>query len=82
MSSVLFFALLLFELELPLFFSFSLLAGELLAFSLVFFILLLQSLLRFGAYTRIFQLLSSVSLTAFRIISLLLDLGFYGRAEP
>ena len=81
MPSVLFFTLLLFELKLPLFFRFSLLAGRSFALSLIFFILLLQSLLRFGAYTRIFKLPSHVSLTALRVISLLLDFRFDGCAE-
>ena len=49
MTSVLFFTLLLSELELPLFFGFSLLAGELFALHLVFFVLFLQSLLRLRA---------------------------------
>ena len=82
MSSVLFFALLLFELELPLFFRFSLLAGELPALGFVFFVLLLQRLLRLCAYTRILKLFSHVSLTALRVISLLLDFRFDGCAEP
>ena len=50
MSSVLFFALLLFQLELPLLFGFSLLAGRSFALSFVFLILLLQSLLKSNGY--------------------------------
>ena len=81
MSSVLFLALLLFQLEQPLLFGFSLLAGSLLAFKLVFFILLLECLLRLGADARFFELLLRVSLTAFRVIRLMLDLCSDRRAE-
>lgn len=81
MTSVLFLAFLLFQLEQPLLFGFPLLAGVLLTFELVFFILLLQSLLRLGADARFFKLLMRVSLTALRIIRLLLDLCFDRRAE-
>ena len=81
MSSVLFFALLLFQLELPLLFGFSLVAGRSFALGLIFFILLLQSLLGFGAYARSFHLFSGVSLTAFRIVRLLLLLRLDRRGE-
>ena len=81
MSSVLFLTFLLLEFKLSLFFGFSLLAGSLLAFKLVFFILLLECLLRLGADARFFELLLRVSLTAFRVIRLLLDLSSDRRAE-
>ena len=81
MTSVLFLAFLLLELELTLLFCFSLLAGLLPAFELVFFILLLQCLLRLGADARFFELLLRVSLTAFRVIRLMLDLCSDRRAE-
>ena len=77
MPSVLFFTLLLFALELPLFIGFSLLAGELLAFRFVFFVLLLQRLLRLRADAGRFHLFSRVSLTAFGVVRLLLLLRFY-----
>ena len=72
MSSVLFFALLLFQFELPLFFRFSSLAGRSFALGLIFFILLLQSLLRLRADARRFHLFSSDSLTAFVVVGFLL----------
>ena len=81
MSSVLFLTFLLLEFKLSLFFGFSLLAGSLLAFKLAFFILLLECLLRLGADARFFELLLRVSLTAFRVIRLLLDLSSDRRAE-
>lgn len=81
MSSVLFLTFLLLEFKLSLFFGFSLLAGSLLAFKLVFFILLLECLLRLGADARFFELLLRVSLTAFRVIRLMLDLCSDRRAE-
>ena len=72
MPSVLFFTLLLFELKLPLLFGFPLLAGELLAFCLFFFVLLLQRLLRLRADARSFHLFSRVPLTAFGVVGVLL----------
>lgn len=81
MSSVFFFTLLLLEFKLSLFFSFFLLAGSLLAFKLVFFILLLECLLRLRADARFFELLLRVSMTAFRVIRLMLDLCSDRRAE-
>lgn len=81
MSSMLFLALLLFQLEQPPLFGSFLLAGLLLAFKLVFFILLLECLLRLGADARFFELLLRVSLTAFRVIRLMLDLCSDRRAE-
>lgn len=81
MPSVLFLTFLLLEFKLSLFFGFSLLAGSLLAFKLVFFILLLECLLRLGADARFFELLLRVSLTAFRIVGFLFDFSFYGCAE-
>ena len=81
MSSVLFLTFLLLEFKLSLFFGLSLLAGSLLAFKLVFFILLLECLLRLGADARFFELLLRVSLTAFRVIRLMLDLCSDRRAE-
>ena len=82
MSSVFFFTFLLFQFELPLLFGFSLLAGRSFALGFVFLKLLLQCLLRLCAYTRILKLFSHVSLTALRVISLLLDFRFDGCAEP
>ena len=81
MSSVLFLTFLLLELKLLPLFGFSLLVGSLLAFKLVFFILLLECLLRLGADARFFELLLRVSLTAFRVIRLMLDLCSDRRAE-
>ena len=81
MSSVLFLTFLLLEFKLSLFFGFSLLAGSLLAFKLVFFILLLECLLRLGADARFFKLFMRVSLTSFRVVRFLFDLCFDGRAE-
>ena len=83
MSSVLFFTFLLFQFELPLFFRFSSLAGRSFALRLVFFILLLQRLLRLRADARGFHLFSSVSLTAFGIVRflLLLRLDRYGELQ-
>ena len=81
MSSVLCFTFFLLAFKLLLLFCFSLLAGSLLALEFVFFILLLQRLLRLGAYARSFKLFMRVSLTAFRVVRLMLDLCFDGRAE-
>ena len=81
MSSMLFLALMLFQLEQPPLFGFSLLAESLLAFKLVFFILFLECLLRLGADARFFELLLRVSLTAFRVIRLMPDLCSDRRAE-
>ena len=81
MSSVFFLALLLFQLEQPPLFGFSLLAGSLLAFKLVFFILLLECLLRLRTNACFFKLFMRVSLTAFRVIRLMLDLCSDRRAE-
>ena len=81
MSSVFFFTLLLFQLEQPPLFGFSLLAGSLLAFKLVFFILLLECLLRLGADARFFELLLRVSLATFGIVRLLLLLHLDRRGE-
>ena len=76
-----FFALLLFELELPLFFRFSLLAARSFALSFVFFILLLQSLLRLRADAQGFHLFSCVSLTALGVVRFLLSLRLDRRGE-
>ena len=81
MSSVFLLALLLLEFKLPLFFGFSLLADTLTALELIFFILLLQCLLRLRADACFFKLFMRVSLTALRVIRLMLDLCFDGRAE-
>lgn len=81
MSSVLFLTFLLLEFELPLLFGFSLLAGSLLAFKLAFFILLLECLLRLRTNACFFKLFMRVSLTAFRVIRLMLDFCSDRRAE-
>ena len=81
MPSVLFLTFLLLEFKLSLFFGFSLLAGSLLAFKLVFFILLLECLLRLGADARFFELFMRISLTAFWVIRLMPDLCSDRRAE-
>ena len=78
MSSVFLLAFLLFQLEQTLFFGFLLFSGSLFAFELVFFILLLQRLLRLCADSRFFKLFMRVSLTAFRVIRLLFDFCFDG----
>jgi len=81
MSSVLFLTFLLLEFKLSLLFGFSLLAGLLLALELVFFILLLECLLRLGADARFFKLFMCISLTAFRVIRLMLLLHLDRRGE-
>ena len=81
MSSVFFLALLLFQLELALFFGFLLFTRLLFSLCFIFFILLLKRLLRLSTYTGFFKLFMHVSLTAFWVIRLLLDLCFDGRAE-
>ena len=75
MSSVFFFTLLLFEFKLSLFFGFSLLAGSLFKLAYVFFILLLKACCDLVP-TPVFsvELFLRVSLTALRVVRLLLDL--------
>lgn len=81
MSSVLFLTFLLLEFKLSPLFGFFLLVGSLLAFKLVFFILVLECLLRLGADARFFELFMRVSLTAFRVIRLMPELCSDRRAE-
>ena len=81
MTAMPFFLFLLPEFKLTLLLGFTLFAALLFALGFHFLPLLLEGLLRFCADPGVRELLSRVSLTAFRVVRRLPDAGFNGGAE-